>query len=247
MNSKALRRLDVVLVERGLSPSRARGREWIESGKVRVSGVIQKKPAFLVEPDEEVELEVTGEHWVSRGAHKLLAALDHFGVIPAGRIAFDIGASTGGFTQVLLTRGARQVIAVDVGSGQLDAKLRADPRVLSREHYHARHFNPADFPGKASILVMDVSFISIRLVLPAVLEGLDSGADLLVLFKPQFEVGREGLGSGGIVRDPEVRQAAVDAVIRWSKDLPLEFRGVMGSPIPGGDGNLEFLIHWVKA
>ncbi len=244
--SQETRRLDQALVERGLAPTRTRAREWIESGRVKVHGKPVLKPATGVVADDPIEVDLPVKQWVSRGAHKLIAALDAFGVDPTGRVAFDIGASTGGFTEVLLSRGAGKIFAVDVGHGQLDPRLKEDPRVVNVEKYHARNFNPADFDTVASLLVMDVSFISVRQVLPAVMRGLAEGADLLVLFKPQFEVGREHLGSGGIVRDAEVRKKALDQVIEWSRDFPLLHRGAIESPVIGGDGNHEYLIHWKK-
>jgi 23S rRNA (cytidine1920-2'-O)/16S rRNA (cytidine1409-2'-O)-methyltransferase len=241
--SQDLRRLDQALVERGLVPSRTRAREWIESGRVRLNGKTVVKPATPVQLSDSIDVDPPEFHWVSRGADKLLAALDRFGVDPSGKIALDIGASTGGFTEVLLSRGAEKVFAIDVGQGQLDQKLKSDPRVIPVEKYNARHFNPTDF-APASLMVMDVSFISIRLVVPAVLQGLLPGADLVVLFKPQFEVGREYIGSGGIVRELATRERALSEVIDWSKSLPLLHCGAMESPVVGGDGNHEYLIHW---
>jgi 23S rRNA (cytidine1920-2'-O)/16S rRNA (cytidine1409-2'-O)-methyltransferase len=243
--SGAPKRLDQLLVEKGLAPSRARAKEWIKGGRVRVSGLAERKAAALIPPEAEVELDLGGERvWVSRGALKLLAALEHFGVDPRGRIAFDIGASTGGFTEVLLDRGASLVFAVDVGHGQLAPRIQSDPRVRSYEGYHARTFHPDDFPEKASLLVMDVSFISIRHILPSVVQGLVRGADIITLFKPQFEVGREAIGSGGIVRDAEAREKCLRETIEWSQHLPLRFCGVIDSPLVGGDGNREYLVHW---
>jgi 23S rRNA (cytidine1920-2'-O)/16S rRNA (cytidine1409-2'-O)-methyltransferase len=241
------RRLDLLLVEKGLAPSRARAKEWIEEGRVKVCGLAERKPSALIAPEAELELDLGGERvWVSRGALKLLAALEHFAVDPSGRIAFDIGASTGGFTEVLLARGASRVYAVDVGHGQLAPRIQSDPRVRNYEGYHAREFNPEDFPDKASLLVMDVSFISIRHILPPVMQGLLPGADLLVLFKPQFEVGREAIGSGGIVRDADAREKCLRETIEWSQNLPLRFCGLTDSPIHGGDGNREYLVHWTR-
>lgn len=244
--SREPRRLDQALVELGLAPTRTRAQEWIEAGRVKVHGKTVLKSSLKVVDTAAIEVEFPEVQWVSRGAHKLLAALDAFRVDPKGRVAFDIGASTGGFTEVLLSRGAERVYAIDVGHGQLDPKLRQHSRVSSIEGYHARNFDPADFESRASLLVMDVSFISVRLVLPAVIRGLTPGADLIVLFKPQFEVGREHLGSGGVVRDVEARNVALRGVIEWSVSLPLLHRGTMDSPIVGGDGNHEYLIHWTK-
>jgi 23S rRNA (cytidine1920-2'-O)/16S rRNA (cytidine1409-2'-O)-methyltransferase len=243
--SAEVRRLDQALVDRALAPTRTRAREWIDAGRVKVHGKTTLKPATPVSATDPIEVELPEQQWVSRGAHKLLAAIDAFGVDPKQRVALDIGASTGGFTEVLLSKGVEKVYAVDVGHGQLDAKLKQDPRVINVEKYHARNFDPADFEA-ASLLVMDVSFISVRLVIPAVVRGLTAGADLLVLFKPQFEVGREHLGSGGIVRDAATRQAALDRVIDWSRGVPLLYSGAIESPVIGGDGNHEYLIHWKK-
>ncbi len=204
------------------------------------------KPAAGVDANDSIEVEFPEKQWVSRGALKLIAALDSFCVDPTGRVALDIGASTGGFTEVLLSRGAKQVYAVDVGHGQLDPRLQQDSRVINVEKYHARKFDPKDFATPASILVMDVSFISVRLVLPAVMKGLTTNADLVVLFKPQFEVGKEHLGSGGIVRDPEARKTALQQALEWSRGESLLHCGTIDSPIAGGDGNHEYLIHWKK-
>ena len=238
--------MDQALVDRGLAPTRSRAKEWIESGRVSVGGKTASKPSVAVDENDLIEVELPEHQWVSRGAHKIIAALKAFGVDPTGRVALDVGASTGGFTEVLLSRGAQKIYAIDVGHGQLDPRLKQDPRVINVEKYHARNFDPADFDSPASLLVMDVSFISIRLVIPAVMRGLVSGADLLVLFKPQFEVGREHLGSGGIVRDIKVRENALRQVIEWSRDLSLVHCGDIESPVIGGDGNHEYLIHWKK-
>ncbi len=245
--SREPRRLDQALVELGLAPTRTRAQEWIEAGRVSVRGKAALKPSLKVAETESIEVDFPETQWVSRGAHKLLAALDAFRIDPSGRIAFDIGASTGGFTEVLLSRGAEKIHAVDVGHGQLASKLRQNPKVNHVEGYHARNLNPDDFDSLASLLVMDVSFISVRLVLPAVLRALTPGADLIVLFKPQFEVGREFLGSGGVVRDADVRERALREVLEWSKSQPLLHRGTLESPIIGGDGNHEYLIHWTKS
>jgi 23S rRNA (cytidine1920-2'-O)/16S rRNA (cytidine1409-2'-O)-methyltransferase len=182
------------------------------------------------------------EHpWVSRGGVKLDAGLTHFGIDPAGRTCLDLGASTGGFTDVLLARGAAKVYAVDVGYGQLHARLRGDPRVVLREKVNARLLSRAEVPEEPSLLVADVSFISLTLVLPAAVPLLAAAADVLVLVKPQFEAGRADVGRGGIVRDEAVRARAVARVVEAAAALGLESRGAIPSPITGADGNVEYL------
>ena len=181
--------------------------------------------------------------WVSRGGVKLAAALDAFGVDPAGRRCLDVGASTGGFTDVLLQRGAVPVVALDVGRGQLDWKLRTDPRVVVIEGVNARHLAPGDLPAPFALVTVDVSFISLRLVLPALLPHLAPGADLVCLVKPQFEVGREHVGKGGVVRDAAAREAAITAVAQAAAALGLHVLGRLPSPLPGPAGNVEELLH----
>ncbi len=237
-------RIDQELVRRGLANSRTRAQEWIREGRVRISGRVIEKPSEEVSIGDPIEVVSVGHEYVSRGAHKLIAALDRFQVMVTGKTAIDIGASTGGFTEVLLERGAKEVTAVDVGSGQLAEKIRTDPRVRVKEKYHARHFRPEDFASRFDLLVMDVSFISIRLLLGSVLTGLEPGADLIVLFKPQFEVGREGVGEGGIVLDQELARRTLRETLEWAETIGLESRGWMVSPLAGGDGNIEYLIHW---
>ncbi len=242
---KSKTRIDQELVRRGLSGSRTRAQEWIREGRVRVSGRVIEKPSEEVSPEDAIEVIPLGREYVSRGAHKLIAALERFQVKIEGRVAIDVGASTGGFTEVLLERGAKEVTALDVGSGQLAVKLREDPRVRVREKYHARNFRAEDFATRFELLVMDVSFISIRLLLGPLLTGLVPGADLVVLFKPQFEVGRDGVGEGGIVLDQERARRTLRETLVWAEEtLGLASRGWMVSPITGGDGNTEYLIHW---
>ncbi len=246
MNGKAKKeRLDLILVGRGLATTRARAQAMILAGHVLVNDEPGLKPGDRIEPDAPIRLREPELKYVSRGALKLKAALENFGVDPAGKVAFDVGASTGGFTEILLERGASRVIAVDVGTNQLAWKIRSDPRVVVREQYNARHFRREDFSDTAALLVMDVSFISIRLVLPAVVQGLIRGADLVVLYKPQFELGKEWIGAGGIVTDQSTAREHLQQTLIWALGIGLHSRGTMPSPIQGADGNAEYLIHWV--
>lgn len=237
------RRLDRVLVERGLVASRSRARDLIARGCVMVDGATVTKPGLEIQPDAAVYLADDVQAYVSRGSLKLKAALAHFGFEAAGIAALDVGASTGGFTQVLLEAGARRVFAVDVGRGQLDPSLRQDPRVVSLEGRDARSLTPADVAESLGAVVADVSFISLTKALPVPLSLIGRGAWLVALIKPQFEAGREAVGKGGIVRDAADRQRAVGIVRDWLAMQP-EWRvaGVIESPLLGGSGNQEFLI-----
>lgn len=234
-------RLDVLLVARGLAESRTRAEALVLSGRVRVKGVERPKPGTSVPPDAEVTVESPEHPWVSRGGVKLAAGLDAFGVDPAGKTCLDVGASTGGFTDVLLARGAARVYAVDVGHGQLHARLRSDPRVVLREGFNARLLTREVVPEPCALLVADVSFISLRLVLPAAAPLLSPEADAVLLVKPQFESERGEVGRGGIVRDPEVRVRALARVVAAAEAAGLTPRGAVESPITGADGNVEFL------
>lgn len=234
-------RLDLLLVARGLAESRTRAEALVLAGRVRVKGVERPKPGTPLPADAEVAVEGPEHPWVSRGGIKLAAGLDGFGVDPAGRIGLDVGASTGGFTDVLLSRGAAKVYAVDVGHGQLHARLRSDPRVVLREGVNARLLTRAEVPEPCSLLVADVSFISLRLILPAAVPLLSPGAEAVLLVKPQFESERGEVGRGGIVRDPEVRRRALERVLAAAGALGLELRGTVPSPITGADGNVELL------
>ena len=228
-------RLDQRLVELGLAPSRARARALIEAGAVRIDGRPVVRPAARAEGAIAV---TDGIPWVGRGALKLLHALDHFGLTPAGE-ALDIGASTGGFTQVLLARGAARVHAVDVGHGQLDPSLAADPRVVSLEGVNARSLPHLPAPDW---ITADVSFISLRLALPPALALARPGAHLVALVKPQFEAGRSDVGRGGIVRDPAVHARVCGEIADFLAGQVWTVLGLTESPIQGGDGNREFLI-----
>ncbi len=236
-------RLDQILVERRLVASRARARDLILRGFVTVDGVMCAKPGreFMAGAFVAVRQDAPSE-LVSRGGEKLIAALDHFGFSVDGNVALDIGASTGGFTQVLLQRGARCVYAVDVGTAQLHPALKADARVRSLEQCDARQLSPALIAEPVDIVVADVSFISLKKALPAALTLVRPGASLVALIKPQFEAGPQNVGKGGIVRDAAVRRAVVDGIEEFLTGNRWRVRGVIESPILGGSGNEEFLI-----
>ncbi len=240
------KRLDIALTERGLAPSRARAQALLLAGKVLVDGAPVTKAGTSVAEDAVIELVAPDHPYVSRGALKLAAALDAFAISPEGLDCLDVGASTGGFTDLLLERGARRVAALDVGRGQLDWKLRTDPRVAVLEGVNARHLGPGDLPFAVDLACVDVSFISLELVVPAVLPHLKPGATLICLVKPQFEAGRDQVGSGGVVRDEAVRRRVVDATVAALAKLGLELVGVVPSPIRGPKGNLEELAVFRK-
>ena len=239
-------RLDLALLKLGIVPSREQAKRLIMAGEVSVMGRRITQPGWLV---NEHELIVVRERpkYVSRGGLKLEGALAHFGIDVAGMTAFDVGASTGGFTDCLLQRGAAKVFAFDVGTNQLAWKLRSDPRVVSREQFNLRHMRREDVGQEVDFLVADLSFISLTLVLPAVLQVLRPGGQALVLIKPQFELSREEVGKGGIVREPELHAKAcarIEAFVRSQVDL--EWRGMTESSIQGTDGNREFLAWFGK-
>jgi 23S rRNA (cytidine1920-2'-O)/16S rRNA (cytidine1409-2'-O)-methyltransferase len=236
-------RLDTLLVERGLAASRERARALIMAGQVQAGSTIPLKAGTFVAPDIEVSLVGPDHPYVGRGGLKLAHALDTFGIPVAGRDGLDIGASTGGFTDVLLQRGARHVVALDVGHGQLDWRLRNDPRVLVLEGVNARALVPARLPGPVDIVTIDVSFISLRLVLPAVPPVLRPGADVIALVKPQFEAGRAEVGRGGLVRDTAVHDRVIADVSAAAAAIGLAPRGMTPSPIAGATGNQEYLLH----
>jgi len=240
-------RLDLALVERGLAPTRARARDAVLRGHVSVDGRLADRPAMNVEDAAAITLDDPAAGYVSRGALKLIAGLERFGFSPDARTALDLGASTGGFTQVLLERGARKVFAVDVGHGQLAPALAADPRVVSLEGVNARELAAGDLGEPVDAIVADVSFISLRLVLPPALALAGPGAWGIFLVKPQFEVGRENLGKGGIVRDPQIAERSAADIATWLEHaLGWRVTGLILSPIAGGDGNREFLIGAVR-
>jgi 23S rRNA (cytidine1920-2'-O)/16S rRNA (cytidine1409-2'-O)-methyltransferase len=242
--------LDAELVRRGLARSREHASQLVADGRVTVRGTVASKPATAVELDTPVVVraDVDDPGWASRGAHKLLGALAAFaprGLAVAGRRCLDAGASTGGFTDVLLRQGAAQVVAADVGRGLLDWRLRTDERVVVRDRTNVRALTPEDIGGPVQLVVADLSFISLRLVLPALVACLAEDGDLVPMVKPQFEVGKERLGSGGVVRDPELRGQAVLEVVAAAGEIGLRLHGVTASPLPGPSGNVEFFV-WLR-
>jgi 23S rRNA (cytidine1920-2'-O)/16S rRNA (cytidine1409-2'-O)-methyltransferase len=240
-------RADVFLVAHGYAQSRAEAQAAIHAGRVSVNGKVLVKPSQTVGDGAAIQFE-KAHPYVSRGALKLVAALDRFALSPEGLICVDIGASTGGFTEVLLARGATRVYAVDVGHSQIHAKLRRDPRVTLRDGVNARDLDATHVPEPFAAITVDVSFIGLRLALPAALALAAPGAWLVALVKPQFEVGRFAVGKGGIVRDAEAQEAALSDLAKWiASESGWSVLGVMESPIQGGDGNREFLVAARKA
>jgi 23S rRNA (cytidine1920-2'-O)/16S rRNA (cytidine1409-2'-O)-methyltransferase len=241
-------RLDVALAERGLARSRTQAAKLIEGGSVTVNGMPAVRASAPVRESDELVVALP-DRYVSRGAHKLIAALDAFSIDPRDRVALDAGVSTGGFSQVLLERGARRVLAVDVGHGQLDRSLAHEERLILREGVNARNLTRESMTGLfgdevVDLVVADLSFISILQVLPALIDVAEPGADFVILVKPQFEVGRSGVREG-IVRDPGIRADAVAAVMWGAYDLGLGTAGLIPSPIAGSHGNKEFLL-WLS-
>lgn len=238
-------RLDAELVRRGLARSRQQAAELVAAGRVSVRGQVAGKPATQVDPADPVVVAEAdaGPEYVSRGAHKLVGALDAFGVDPAGRRCLDAGASTGGFTDVLLRRGAAHVVAVDVGYGQLAWSLRSDDRVTVLDRTNVRTLDPEAVAPAPGLVVADLSFISLTLVLGSLAACCAPDADLLLMVKPQFEVGRERLGAGGVVRDPALRAEAVVTVAEAARTAGLDVHGVAASPLPGPSGNVEYFLH----
>jgi 23S rRNA (cytidine1920-2'-O)/16S rRNA (cytidine1409-2'-O)-methyltransferase len=240
---KARVRLDVLLTDRGLTPSRERARAVILAGQVTVDGRVVSKAGTAVTSEARVELLQPDHPYVGRGGLKLAHALDAFAVRVEGREALDIGASTGGFTDVLLKRGASRVVALDVGHGQLDWRIRNDARVVVIEGLNARFLSIQDLPGPVDLVVIDVSFISLTQILPRVPQILRAGADVIPLVKPQFEAGRDEVGKKGIVRDPDVQARAIERVTDAAAEVGLARIAMTPSPITGAEGNQEFLLH----
>lgn len=245
------RRLDVELTRRRLADSRESARRLIEAGRVTVDGQQAVKPARMVLDSQAVVVtEDDGDEYASRGAHKLIGALETFVPLglqpPKGRLCLDAGASTGGFSDVLLRQGAARVTCVDVGYGQLVWRLRQDPRVTVIDRCNVRNLAPEDLPYAPDLVVADLSFISLRLVLPALVSVARPEADLVLMVKPQFEVGRKNLGRGGVVRDPALWESAVDGVVEAAVALGWAEHGRARSPLPGPAGNVEFFV-WLKA
>lgn len=243
-------RLDAELVRRKIARSREQAQNWIKEGRVQVGGFTATKPATVVEPDASIKVNTADvDDWASRGAHKLLGALEVFGgggLVVEKRKALDAGASTGGFTDVLLSRGVSEVAAVDVGYGQLVWRLQNDERVRVLDRTNIRNLTPEMMGGPADLMVGDLSFISLKLVLPALVECMVDGADMLTMVKPQFEVGKDRLGSGGVVRSPELRAEVTLDVARFAQSLGLSVRGATASPLPGPSGNVEYFLWLVK-
>ncbi len=239
-------RIDKLLVERGFVESRTKAQALIMAGVVLVNDQRVDKPSELAEPAAAIRLKgvETSARYVSRGGVKLEAALQQFAVEVRGLLCLDIGASTGGFTDCLLQHGAGRVVTVDVGHNQFDWRLRNDPRIEVREGINARYLSPQDFSERFDLIVMDVAFISARKILPAVVPLLAEKGSLIVLIKPQFEVGRGEVGKGGIVREPEKHQRVINEVNDAATELSLQVGGVIESPIQGADGNIEFLAWY---
>jgi 23S rRNA (cytidine1920-2'-O)/16S rRNA (cytidine1409-2'-O)-methyltransferase len=241
-------RLDAELVRRGLARSRVQAADLIAAGQVRVSGQAAAKAATQVAQDAPITIkrEDSGPDYVSRGGHKLAGAIAAFiGLDVAGRNCLDAGASTGGFTDVLLRAGAAHVVAADVGYGQLDWSLRSDPRVTVLDRVNVRNLQPGQVDPPPDVVVADLSFISLSQVLPALVACASPDADFVLMVKPQFEVGKGKVGSGGVVRDPELRAGAVAAVAEAADDLGLGVQGVTASPLPGPSGNVEYFL-WLR-
>ena len=238
------KRLDLLLVERGLAESRTRAQALVMEGKVRVGGQVETKASRQVEAEVEVEVEAP-PRFVSRGGEKLEGAFEKFSLAAEGRICLDVGSSTGGFTDCLLQHGAKKAMAVDVGTNQLAYKLRTDPRVWVKENYNARFMKSADLPDVPTLAVTDVSFISLKLILPPIVAVLAPGGEIVALIKPQFEVGK-GNAPGGLVRDEALRLEARDEIVRFGREeLGLELLGLEESPIRGKEmGNVEYLSYW---
>ena len=238
-------RLDLYVFEHGLANSRTDAKKLVIEGAVSVNGVTVTKPAYDVADSDEVSVDSSEHRFVSRGGFKLEGALEKFGISINGALALDVGASSGGFTDCLLQNGANHVIAVDSGSGQMAMSLRDDDRVTVIENFNARYMKPEDFEYSPTVVVMDVSFISATCIIPAIFEVSADGADFICLVKPQFEVGRAGVGKGGIVKDERLRRSALDKVVDFAKAVGFEHKSSCVSPIKGGDGNVEYLVHFI--
>jgi len=246
-NRSSRERLDTLLVDRGLAETRSKAQALILAGRVEVAGRAETKAGTLVPGEAEIFLKPAPHQFVSRGGEKLAGALAHFQVNPAGQVAMDVGASTGGFTHCLLIQGAAKVFAVDVGYGQLDASLRQDHRVVVLERRNIRHLPPEDVPEPVDLITLDLSFISLTLVLPKILEFLRPGGAILALVKPQFEVGKGQVGKGGVVRDPKLQQDAVEKVARGARELGLQVSPAFPSTLKGPKGNQEYFLYLISS
>ena len=237
-------RLDVYLQSIGAVKSRTRAKEYIESGYVSVNGKNASKPSLDITDIDVVSIEVPDGQFVGRGAKKLDGALDSFGIDPSGKACIDVGASTGGFTDCLLQQGASKVFAIDVGYGQLDWKIRSDPRVVVMERTNVRYVTPEDLGEPLDLSVIDVSFISLRIVLPVVKTFLKQTGQVLCLIKPQFEAGKEAVAKGkGVVRDPAIHKEVLDDFVSLTREIGFTILGLTFSPVKGPEGNIEFLAH----
>lgn len=239
-------RLDKLIMERGLFDSREKARAYIMSGSIYVDGMRVDKPGQPVLTDSVIESRAAPPAFVSRGGLKLEKALDSFDIDVAGKTAIDIGASTGGFTDCLLQRGAKKVYAVDVGYGQLDWKLRNDSRVVCMERTNARYLKAGQFPDTINIIAIDVSFISLKLILPPAQEILEPGGDIICLIKPQFEAGRDKVGKKGVVKDSAVHEEVIYDIAKFTLAIGMNVCGIDFSPVKGPEGNIEYLMHIKK-
>jgi 23S rRNA (cytidine1920-2'-O)/16S rRNA (cytidine1409-2'-O)-methyltransferase len=244
-NRSSKERLDTLLVDRGLAETRSRAQALILAGRVEVAGRMETKAGTLVPGEAQIVLKAAPHQFVSRGGEKLAGALAHFQVHAGGKVALDVGASTGGFTHCLLLQGVAKIYAVDVGYGQLDASLRQDPRVVVLERRNIRHLPPEDVPEPVDLITLDLSFISLTLVLPKILEFLRPGGEILALVKPQFEVGKGQVGKGGVVRDPKMQQDAVEKVARAASSLGLQVSPAFPSSLKGPKGNQEYFLYLI--
>ncbi|TCL75894.1 TlyA family RNA methyltransferase [Rhizobium sp. BK251] len=236
-------RLDQLLVSLGIFPSRSRARDAVQRGTVKIGGKVVTKPSAVFASTVEVAVDDPAQDYVSRAALKLVAALDHFGLDPRDRHCLDVGASTGGFTEVLLQRGAAHVTAIDVGHGQIHPRVEDDPRVTSIEGLNARNLTAEDVGHPVSFIVSDVSFISLKLALAPALSLAEPGAGCVLLVKPQFEAGRDAIAKSGLLKDPSSAPAVAAELERWlEQDMGWTSLGLIASPIAGGDGNKEFLL-----
>lgn len=238
---KKSKRLDLVVVERGLAESREKAQALILAGQVLVDGQKADKAGRRVDDESAIEL-ISGPRYVSRGGLKLEAALDHFDIQVAGKVCLDVGASTGGFTHCLVERGAARVYAIDVGTGQLDWRLRNDPRVVAREQFNARYLSRKEVPEPIDLAVCDVSFISVTLILPALMDLLRPNAEMVILVKPQFELAKNQIPRGGVIRDPALHEQACRRVEEAVSRLDFR-RQIIPSPVLGAEGNQEFLLY----
>jgi 23S rRNA (cytidine1920-2'-O)/16S rRNA (cytidine1409-2'-O)-methyltransferase len=236
-------RIDKLLAEKGMVQSRERARALIMEGRVTVDGQKVEKPGTLIRMDAPLQIRGEDFPYVSRGGLKLEAALTAFDVDPEGKVVMDVGASTGGFTDCVLQKGAKRVYAIDVGYGQLAWKLQQDPRVINLERHNIRTLKREEVSEEVDLILVDTSFISVEKFLPHLLGFLKKGGDLLCLIKPQFEVGKDEVGKGGVVRDTKLHQNVVDRISQFSRGLALDVRGVIESPLLGPKGNKEFFIH----